>query len=356
MSKTFPIAPIMCVFTTLLVAWAQSASPSDDAPVPPSVEVKWHPGHYALVSYLIRQSSYAYKDFRGVQKFYNWRTLEPEKDHYDFSAIRSDLAFLQKHEKRLVMQIQTKAFARGQNCCPAYISGPKYGGGVYKTGVGALNPIIWDDRVNRRLLALYRELGRQFDSEPYVEGMVIPETAVTGNVRNQGEVPYTIERYAQSVEAGMQAAHNAFPHTVVIQYFNLPVEMHQSLFDYATTHGIGLGGPDIFIHDPLLNDPQKGSYPLCARASGIIPLGTAVQPNDYLIKVHAGPPDPPTPQELYDFGREKLHLNYMFWSTKSGYFEKVQAMMDEPSFPKDPAGGLNTARPKSIGLNSPGGK
>jgi hypothetical protein len=252
------------------------------------------------------------------------------------------------------MQIQTKAFARGQNCCPPYISGPEYGGGVYKTGVGAFNPIIWDDRVNSRLLALYRELGRQLDLEPYIEAMVIPETAITGNVRTQGEVPYTIERYAQAVEAGVQAARDAFPHTVVIQYFNLPVEMHQSLFNYATAHGIGLGGPDIFIHDPLLNDPQKGSYPLYGPASGLIPLGTAVQPNDYLIKVHNGPPDPPTPKELYEFGRDKLHLNYMFWSTKSGYFEKVQAMMDEPSFPKDPAGGLNSTRPKSIGSPNPG--
>ena len=54
-------------------------------------------------------------------------------------------------------------------------------------------------------------------------------------------------------------------------------------------------------------------------------------------------------QEIYEFGRDKLRLNYMFWSTRPGYFEKVQTMMAAPSFPKDPAGGLNPARPKSAG-------
>ena len=220
---------------------------------------------------------------------------------------------------------------------------------MYKTRAGASNPIIWDDRVNRRLMALYRELGRQCDQDPNLEAVVIPETAVTGDVRGQGEAPFTFDRYARCVEAGMQAAKDAFPHTVVIQYLNLPAEIHKDLAIYAAARGIGLGGPDIFIHDPLLNDPNKGVYRLYGPASGVVPLGTAVQPEDYLVKQFRGPVDPPTPKELYDFGRDKLHLNYMFWSTRSGYFEKVQAMMDDPSFPKDPAGGLNAARPSSIG-------
>jgi hypothetical protein len=38
----------------------------------------------------------------------------------------------------------------------------------------------------------------------------------------------------------------------------------------------------------------------------------------------------------------------MFWSTKPGYFEKVQAMMREDWFPKDEAGGLNAETPKKV--------
>lgn len=38
-----------------------------------------------------------------------------------------------------------------------------------------------------------------------------------------------------------------------------------------------------------------------------------------------------------------------FWGVRAGYFEKVEAMIADPSFPKDAAGGLNSAGPKSLG-------
>jgi hypothetical protein len=53
----------------------------------------------------------------------------------------------------LVIQIQTKTLAPGQNYCPAYLTGEGYGGGVYRTRWGSFNPIIWDERVHRRLNA-----------------------------------------------------------------------------------------------------------------------------------------------------------------------------------------------------------
>jgi hypothetical protein len=49
-------------------------------------------------------------------------------------------------------------------------------------------------------------------------------------------------------------------------------------------------------------------------------------------------------------------LNYIFWGVRPGYFDKVQAMLDDPSFPKDPAGGLDARLPKSLippGLSTP---
>jgi hypothetical protein len=146
----------------------------------------------------------------------------------------------------------------------------------------------------------------------------------------------------------MQAARDAFPHTVVIQYANFPQEILQELAEYARAHGIGFGGPDIFIQDARLNDPQKGAYRWYGSLSGIVPLGTAVQPEDYTVKMWRGPIDPPPVKELYEFGRDSLHLNYMFWCTREGYFEKVQAMMEDPSFPKDLAGGLDATRPKNV--------
>ena len=217
-------------------------------------EFKWHPGHYAFLQFRDLREEHIYKNFRGIQKTYAWRALEPEKDRYDFATIRSDLAFLGKHGKRLVVQVQTKTFGPGQNYCPAYLSGPDYGGGVYGTRWGSFNPIIWDERVNRRLNALYTRLGKELDSGPFLEAVVIPESATTFDVALQGELHYTAEKYARSVEAGMQALKDAFPATVVIQYVNMPPEIIQPLADYAKAHGIGLGGPDIYPHDPVLTN------------------------------------------------------------------------------------------------------
>ena len=311
--------------------------------------VKWHPGHYAFVQSSPLNERHLYKHFQGIQKLYSWRTLEPEKDHYDLSAIQSDLAFLAKHGKRLVIQVQTKAFGAGQNCCPGYLSGPDYGSGVYKTRWGSFNPIIWDERVNRRLNALYQQLGKEFDQEPYLEAVVIPETAITADVATQTEGSYTPETYTRSVEAGMLAMKEAFPHTIVIQYVNMPLESIQPLAAYARTHGIGFGGPDIYPYDPLLNNPQKGVYGFYAPLSGIVPLGAAVQQNDYSQKAaFRGPPGAATVKEIYDFGRDKLRLNYIFWGIRTGYFGKVQAMMEAPAFPRDSAGGLDTTFPKTI--------
>jgi hypothetical protein len=325
-------------------------TPVPVVPVHPANELKWHPGHYAFVQFSALREEHIYANFRGIQKTYTWRELEPEPDRYDFSAIRADLAFLGKHDRRLVIQVQTKTFGPGQNYCPEYLAGPAYGGGVYKTRWGSFNPIIWDERVNRRLNALYAQLGKELDREPFLEAVVIPESATTFDVATQDELHYTVEKYIRSVESGMQALKDAFPTTVVIQYVNMPPEATQALAAYAQAHGVGFGGPDIYPYDPQLTNPQRGVYRLYAPLSGSVPLGAAVQQNDYTQRAAFRGAAGETPvQEIYEFGRDTLRLNYIFWGTRQGYFEKVQAMLADPSFPKDPAGGLHATRPLSVG-------
>ena len=97
---------------------------------PPAV--KWHPGHYVLAGSGPISSDLLFEHFRGVQKRYTWSDLELAKGRYDFSEIRSDLALLESHGKQLVMQVQYKAFGKGQRRVPDYVQGPEYGGGVYQ--------------------------------------------------------------------------------------------------------------------------------------------------------------------------------------------------------------------------------
>ena len=331
--------------------WFTSKASAKPADTPSAPEAKWHPGHYAFIQFKALDERDFYEGFRGIQKGYTWRSLEPEPDHYDFSEIRADLALLGRHGRRLVIQVQTKTFGAGQNYCPDYLSGPAYGGGVYRTRWGSFNPLIWNEPVNRRLNALYTRLGRALDREPFLEAVVIPESATTFDPGDREQLHYTTDAYARAVESGMQALKDAFPATVVIQYVNMPPEVTPALADYAKTHGVGFGGPDVYPHDPVLTDPQRGVYRLYAPLSGIVPLGAAVQPNDYTQKTAFRGAGGETPvQEIYEFGRDQLRLNYIFWSPRSGYFEKVQAMMAAPSFPKDPAGGLSPVLPKSLGV------
>ena len=68
--------------------------------------------------------------------------------------------------------------------------------------------MIWDERVNKRLNALYQQLGKEFDKEPFLEAVVIPETAITGDVTTNKELLHTREAYKwlwRAVEEGMQA-------------------------------------------------------------------------------------------------------------------------------------------------------
>ena len=147
----------------------------------------------------------------------------------------------------------------------------------------------------------------------------------------------------------MQALKDAFPHTVIIQYVNMPEEALQPLADYARLHGIGFGGPDIYPYDPVLTNPQRGVYRFYPALSGSVPLGAAVQQNDYTQKAaFRGSPGETPIKEIYEFGRNKLHLNYIFWGVRRGYFEKVQALLADPTFPQDPAGGLASEFPQSL--------
>ena len=36
-----------------------------------------------------------------------------------------------------------------------------------------------------------------------------------------------------------------------------------------------------------------------------------------------GPPGAPTIKEIYEYGRDKLRLNYIFWGVQKDYFEKA---------------------------------
>ena len=73
------------------------------------------------------------KALEGAQVVYSWRQLEPEKDVYDLSPIREDLAFLTSRGKKLFIQLQDVTFSEARINVPLYLlRDPIYNGGAAK--------------------------------------------------------------------------------------------------------------------------------------------------------------------------------------------------------------------------------
>lgn len=349
---------------------------------------KWHPGHYVFVNTATLSENHVLPHFLGVQKVYGWAELEPEKDRYDFSAIRRDLAFLERHGKRLVIQLQLKGFG-SERYAPDYIQGAEYGGGVFwfeptrKDASGqqasrGYNPILWNAKVNERVLALIRALGREFNKEPFLEAVNLPETAVSGKrqIRMQTHIePFDEEVYLEVVKQQIRTLRQSFPDTVVIQYANFPPAILPDLVACLRECGTGLGGPDVSLFEWRekmgLGDPEKGVFRFYPQLSGEVPLGAAVQGPNYSafskktnlmrIRERDGHEDPTLggklsisaedkirfpPGDIFRLARDELKLNYLFWAiTPSEDFQAVQAWMKSADFPKDAAGGLDDRIP-----------
>ncbi len=354
------------------IVWATLAEFSIGASQPASsASVKWHPGHYILANKI--DENCILEHFRGVQKMYTWKSMEPELGKYDFSGVKKDLAFLKKHDKRLVIQIQYKAFGKGAISVPAYLKGPEYGGGIYRANSGSFDPVIWNDKVGERMDSLFKALGREFDRDPNIEAMVLPETSPSANLAKspqEGVDAFSNEIYGKALRQHMLSLRKSFPHTAVIQYANFPQNMLEELTSYMKQIGVGLGGPDVYPRESELMNPERGVYRLYAPLSGVVPLGSAVQSPDYSVaswvrtaafnkgqdrnSVKVDPKDEEAipVREHLRLAQEKLHLNYMFWSQNpTHYFDNVKVLLAEPDLANDPAGGLDARCPSNAFLD-----
>lgn len=326
---------LIAIYT--LFVWTNASAQS-------SSKVKWHPGHYMLVNGNSDKEDYLKGNFLGIQKKYSWRSFEKTKGVYDFSEIRNDLEYLQKNGKRLVIQLQTKS-------APSYLNEKEYGGGFYRTSTGSLDPVYWNEKVEDRIISLYKAIGKEFNNEPYLEAVGLPETAISSDLKNgvqqDGVEEYTPQKYGEALCRQMKVLKDAFPSTVVIQYTNFPKEAIKQIISFQMENGIGLGGPDVNLYSNL-NDPKTGVYQYYDQVQGQIPLGAAVQSADYSYDNPRHPvkiPALPTIELIYKFGRDRLHLNYMFWLDRPKYIEQVLDFMKSNGFPKNATGGLEVKLP-----------
>ena len=273
--------------------------------------------------------------FAGVQVAYSWRQLETKKDDYDFEMIKEDLALLKKFGKKLFIQLQDVSFSMKWNHAPKYLLVDTiYHGGTNKqyqfnnndeteyTEAGWVTR-RWDPAVQQRLHKLYAALGKQFDG--IIEGINTEETSIDFGKGPLHPAGFSFQRYKDAMIENIASLKKAFPKSVVIVYANfmpggyLPFGdsvYFKSVYEFAWQNNIGVGGPDLLPYKP---GQMNNSYGFIRNSYKKVPSGVAVQ--DGTIKyINPRTKKTITAEEIYQFGKDYLHLSYIFWGTEEPFF------------------------------------
>lgn len=276
--------------------------------------------------------------FEGAQIKYTWRELEPERDVYDFSPVRQDLAFLNSKGKKLFIQLQDVSFDDSIVNVPRYLlRDSQYNGGAarqynIKDGdeehalAGGWVARRWDPAVQERFHKLLFALGKEFDGQ--IEGINLPETSISfgesGKLFPKG---FTLEGYRDAIITNMRALKRAFPKSVVLQYANfmpgewLPEEDKsylRSVYRQAKELKVAVGGPDLLPYKP---GQMKHTYRFIKETGGAVPVGVAVQDGNY---EHVNPKTGKqvTIPELLEFAEDYLKADYIFWCMQEPFYSE----------------------------------
>ena len=284
-------------------------------PVQPGRGIKWHPGHYLLTYIKSPQSDL--EDLRnettvlGAQVRYLWADLEPRKGVYDFSLIESDLRLLQSMPvpKRLVAQILDIRFDTNNphGIVPNYLmEDAEYNGGIVRTTNG-YSARLWEKQTMDRLIALYQELGKRFDKEPYFEAIATRETAPSfGGV---GPPPgYKQSDMAAQLKRLISSARAAWPNTNVFVYTNYLVGELEGVVKHAHDNMAGAGGPDVTPRHPSAGARIILGIDGNVEYRGKMPIAFAVQSPELCGKEGCN-----LPEDIYNFAVDTLGTNYLFW-------------------------------------------
>lgn len=312
------------------------------APGPDPAAVTKHLHHYVFVGQerekLNTPAFLETKALEGAQVTYSWRQLEPEKDQYDFSMIRDDLAFLTPRGKKLFVQLQDVSFRESRVPVPVYLlRDPIYNGGAARqyqiTKEDDSDAVVagwaarrWDPAVQERFHKLLFALGKEFDGR--IQGINFAETSVTfGATGKFHPAGFSFDTYPQAIITNMKALKRAFPKSVAMQYGNfMPGEWRpisdkgylRAVYKAAVESKVAMGGPDLMPHRP----GQLGtSYPLIREVAGVVPTGIAVQDGN-LAEVNPATGQRVTVEELVRFATDQLKVNYVFWGTEEPYYSE----------------------------------
>lgn len=217
----------------------------------------------------------------GAQIKYIWKELEPERDRYSFDAIRSDLECLERHGKRLFIQLQDVSFDTALVNVPDYLlEDPAFHGGaaIHYGGHDEQGPTLegwvarrWDPAVRQRMARLLEAFATEFDGR--VAGVNLPETAIGfGRDPELHPAGFSYDAYYEGIRELMSMAREAFHESDVIIYANLM--------------------PGVAVQWGNLEDKNRQT-------------GEGV-----------------TVEGLYAYGRNELELDYIFWGMQEPFYSR----------------------------------
>jgi len=337
------------------VVLAAGCEPADRTPTPDSA-VGENSGPQSFIFFnrdrdRISEPGFLENDgIAGAHLKYTWRELEPERDRYELGPVLEDLTYLEERGKRLFVQLQEVSFDERLNVPEYLVEDPAFGGGAarqYESDRSDDSDATfdgwvarrWDPAVRERFAKLLHALGRELDGR--IEGINLPETAVgfgeSGRLHPEG---FTYEGYFEGIKATMTSTRAAFPTSIVIEYANfMPGEALpeidegylRGVYEHAESVGVGVGGPDLLPHR---QGQRTHSLPLIAARGPGVPAGLAVQWGN-LEDVNPDTGLPVTVAELYEFARDSLRLDYIFWGVQEPYYSNDVLPYLE-GLPRDP--------------------
>ncbi|MFM9380545.1 hypothetical protein [Pseudomonas sp. UV AK001] len=333
--------PIQIFFVTLVLLLGSTAFATEQ----PAKNYIYFPYREANGSNIKADKALADPRFAGAQIVYTWRSLEPVKDQYDFSAIRQDLAYLSSMDKKLWIQLQEKSFQPNVKNVPDYLlHDPIYNGGVLKQSMLSAperdpdkpesddeygwSAKMWEKPVRDRFQKLIAALGKELDGR--IEGINFSESSIEIGVEQPDGTTlfpkdFDPKVYVDSINSNMQALSRAFRKSTPMVYLNfLPGEWlpwqdkgyMRSLFDEARKLKMGVGGPDLM---PYRKSHMAQTYGFFKAYPNTLVKGMAVQDGN-LRQINPSTGKKNTVADIIEFSRNYLGLDYIFWVEDEPYF------------------------------------
>lgn len=264
-------------------------------------------------------------EIQGIQSLYSWKSLEPQRDQYDFSSISHDLNRVQSKGKQLWIQIQDRTFSAAHNPVPKYLHQPIYNNGSIPQcdGDNCAKDFVpsgfataqWNPHVRARFQRLLRALAASFDGKIY--GLNLPETSIEVQSNNTA-TGYTCQGYFNGTFDNARYAASAFTRSYAVQYVNFwpcgwanAHDYMSDSFEFFAENGVGVGGPDDI---PYKRTMENNAYPYMSKYRNKVPITVVAVQEPDLKAINPDTSKPFTRDEFMTFAETNLGARILFWA------------------------------------------